>query len=52
MADEKSQPKPFSSGILSQTTGRPGETVQRSYDNEVVKERPRTHAPTSPPPSE
>lgn len=47
MADEKSRPKPFASGILSQTTGRPGETVQQSYKNEVVKERSRTHAPVS-----
>jgi hypothetical protein len=52
MADEKNQPKPFSSGILSQTSGRPGETIQRTYNNEVVRERPQTIAPKSPPTSD
>ena len=41
MADEKSQAKPFESGILNKTTGRPGDTIQRSYNTEVVKERPQ-----------
>ena len=48
MADEKNQEKPFASGIISQTTGQPGETVQKSYNTEVIKERPQPHVPLSP----
>ena len=40
MADDKKPVhKPFAGGILSQTSGKPGETIQETYDNEVVKER-------------
>ena len=48
MADEKNQPKPFANGILSQTTGRPGDTVQRSYNNEVVKGRLQSSGTSKP----
>jgi hypothetical protein len=49
MAEEKTQSKPFAGGILIQTTGRPGDTVQRSFDREVVKGRPGQTTEVKPP---
>ena len=49
MADnEKPVSKPFSAGILSQTNGKPAETIQRSYVNEAEKERSRVPASDRP----
>jgi hypothetical protein len=40
MADTKNAPaKPFASGIISQTSGKAAETIQRSYANEVARGR-------------
>jgi len=40
MAEEKKPPaKPFTGGIISQTSGKAAETIQHSYANEITRGR-------------